>query len=113
MSIFDGMAGLLNEVFGDPVTHRPAAGLPSVIRSVLREDPVNLAEEDGPAVIGTALVWKVPAPAAAAAEIADGDEIDGWAGGPFEGRTFRILNKVPAGSPAADRFILYMLEEVT
>jgi hypothetical protein len=106
--LFDGMAGALTKIFGAPVTHvaRPS-GAVTVLQSVFRESPVEVLDsEGGQSVWGVSPTWRVAQPEAAG--IARGDEIQ-----PGNGRTYRVLNRIAGGSPAADRFWMFELEDIT
>lgn len=103
--IFDGMAGVLNGVFGAPVTHYPAAGGSAVLQGVFREDPVEvLADERGTILIEAPTLRLLRDDALS---VARGDTID-----PGRGKTYRVLNRLTAGSPASDGFWTFELEEV-
>jgi hypothetical protein len=105
MSLFDGMAGVLNGVFGAPVTYLPAGGIPRDIRSIFRETPITIGGSDGGDVLIEAPTWRVSKADLAGA--ARGDRI-----ALPDGRVFRVLNRIGTGSPAADAFILHELELV-
>jgi len=104
-SVFDGVAGVLNSVFGAPVVYLPAGGDASEIQSVFRNEPVEIEEEDGSVVMLSAS-WRVPADLAVG--VARGDRIQ-----PGNGKTYKILSRIPQGSPAPDGFVLFELEDVT
>lgn len=103
--LFDGLASVLNAVFGAPVTLRRAGRADLVLQGLLRAPPVALLDEDGHAVLDQAPVLRVPGPAAA--QIAPGDLVL-----PGEGPTYRVLSRQPGGSPAADAFVAFELEAV-
>lgn len=103
MSLFDGMAGLLNDVFGSPVTLFPTVGGLATIQAVFREEPINVLGEDGREVLVVAPTLRVPADVAG--RLARGDRVE-----PEAGRRFRILNRIHTGSPAVDRFVIFQLE---
>jgi len=105
MSIFDGMAGVLNDVFGAPVLFLPRTGGEQQIKSVFREEPVTVTGEDGREVLIVAPTWKVPS--TAGVDIVREDCIE-----PGNGKRYRILNRIHSGSPASDRFVIYELEAV-
>lgn len=106
MSIFDGMAGVLGGIFGDAVTWTPAGGTATAIRGIFREVPVEIAAEDGSAVLAVQPMLKVQRPAADAIKTDD-------AVAPGNGRTYRIAARHPSGSPAADAFVDFTLESLT
>lgn len=103
--VFDGMAGVLNDVFGAPVTYLPSSGPTQLVQSVFREEPITVAGPDGNDVLIEAPTWKVPrsvlAPLPRGAQIQLPD-----------GRLFRVLNRIGTGSPASDAFIVYEMELV-
>lgn len=104
--VFDGMAGVLNAVFGAPVTYLPVNGQSVAVQSVFREEPITVSGSDGGDVLIEAPTWKVPSdvlsdvPRGARITLADG-------------RIYRILNRIGTGSPAADAFVVYELELVS
>lgn len=103
--IFDGMAGVLNGVFGAPVAHLPVVGAPVTMRGIFREQPIEVADEDGRAILIIAPTLRVRK--ADAATIATRDEIE-----PGNGKTYTVENRHPSGSPANDAFVIFELEEV-
>lgn len=105
-SIFDGVAGILNDMFGASVTITPAAGVPVNVQAIFREEPVVIGGGEGGDVLGVMPTLKVQS--AGAAGLATGDTVD-----PGNGKIYRIVNSSVSGSPAADRFIIFELEETT
>lgn len=105
-SYFDGLAGLLTGVFGGSVSHTPPGGSAVVIDAVFREEPVTVPGDDGRDVLILSPTLKVPADHAAG--IVRGSGI-----APGNGKTYEVLNGQPGGSPAADAFIIFELEEVS
>ncbi|MBS8228410.1 hypothetical protein DYI42_19470 [Vannielia litorea] len=103
------MAGLLSGVFGGVVTHTPdgGAGMATEIEGVFREDPVDLPGEDN---LGE-LRWITPTLAVTepvALTLEEGDVIE-----PGNGKSYRVQpGAQPSGSPAADRFWTFPLEEI-
>lgn len=108
-SVFDGMAGALNGVFGAPVTYRAAGGSPAVtLRGIFRRSPIEVAGEDGhPLWI---LNPTVRLHRSAVPDIRRGDLIQP-SGHP--GATYKIVNSPETASPAADGFVICELELVT
>jgi len=105
-SVFDGLSGVINATFGSPIDWRQNGGVPVSVQSVFRETPISVATEDGHSVLITAPTWRVPRPAADLVQA--GDTIS-----PSFDKFFRVLNKIGSGSPAADAFVVFELEEVT
>lgn len=105
--LFDGLATLCDSVFGGTVTHLPRAGGPAVIEAIFRETPVELPAEID---VGENR-WLAPTLAVrepVALTIFAGDMID-----PGKGRIYRVQpDGQPSGSPAADRFWTFSLEEI-
>jgi hypothetical protein len=103
-SIFDGMAGVLNDVFGAPVMVFPVAGGMLTGNAIFRDTPISVATEDGHSLLVTSPTLRMQRPDAD--QIAAGDEIqpDG------DARRFRVLNRLASGSPAADAFVVFELE---
>jgi hypothetical protein len=103
-SIFDGRAGYLNDVFGGPVTHIPVIGLSRILQGRFRREPVTVDDGDG-----GSLLFERPSLAvqkADAATISNNDLIQ-----PADGKTYRVMNRHPSGSPASDAFVYFELEE--
>ncbi len=105
MSIFAGMTGILNQVFGAPVLLCPRSGGQMTIQAVFRREPIEVDQEGGRSVLIAAPTLKVPEPVAST--ICRHDIIE------VEGLRYVVLNKMPGASPAADRFVMFELEEIT
>ena len=103
--IFDGMAGLLNDLFGGPVSYLPRAGAPRQIQSIFRARPVVYTDAEGHEILAVGSTWRVPR--AEVPELDRGDRIT-----LDDGRVYSILNWAPTGSPAADGFLICELREV-
>lgn len=104
-AIFDGMAGLLNDTFGGPVTHTPQGGAAVDIQGVFREDPVTIFDEDDREVLVEVptlrVLWDV------AETISAGDSLT-----PGNGVSYLIGARHRASaSPASDAFVLFELED--
>lgn len=106
-SVFDGMAGVLNAVFGAPVTHILAQGQSVTMVGIFRESPVEITLADGRGYVIEQPTLRVAKPSAAAVTI--GDEMRPGVVSP---RRFRVLDMHPTGSPAADGFVMILLEEI-
>lgn len=104
-SVFAGLTGVLNRVFGASVTYRPPAGAEVPIVSVFREEMVDYLQADGGAVLGLRPVWRVPTSKTAGI-------VRGGLCLPGNGKTYRVINQIPNGEPDADRFVIFGLEEV-
>lgn len=105
--IFDGMAGVLNDVFGSPVMHMSnATGVQATIQGIFRRDPISVADEDGREFLVHSPSLRVPRPEAEG--IVSGDMIN-----VADGAWFLVLNKQGyAASPASDALVVFELEEV-
>ena len=99
------MAGALSQVFGASVLFIPQVGSPRSIQSIFRETPITVVDDNGHDVLIVAATWRVPK--TAISDAAKGDQIE-----LADGRRFRVLNRLPTGSPAADSFVLYKMELV-
>ena len=95
--IFDGMTGILSDVFGDPVIYLPQGGVSRPIMSMFRESPIDVDGADGRIVRIDAPTWRVRRDLAA--ELRRGD----WITVP-DGRTFAVMVVHQTGSPATDAF---------
>ncbi|TQS74024.1 hypothetical protein ERN12_05955 [Rhodobacteraceae bacterium] len=103
MGVFEGMAGVLSDVLGAPVRYLPATGRPRDIQSIFREEPVTVTGDDGRDVLIVAPSWRVSRDLVA--ELARGDLVQ-----PGNGRTYKVVNHMPTGSPACDGLLLCELE---
>lgn len=105
MSIFDGVAGVLNDVFGSPVTITPAGGAAYEITAIFRIEDDVIADGEGGAIVGDVPRLSVQAPASDA--LKKGDLV-----APGDGTIYRLGARHATGSPAPDRFTKFDLEEV-
>lgn len=104
MSVFDGLAGTLNAVFGAPVTITPETGDPVTVRGILRELPQFEDDADRRQHFVAQFALQVPRPVPAA--LAKGATVTHESG-----RSFIVLGVFPDRSPAADAFMVAHLEE--
>lgn len=104
-SVFDGMAGLLADVFGSSITVTPSGGSATAVTGIFREGPIKVPDADGFPVTVVSPTLRIAA--SEGVTLAFGDAVD-----PGNGRTYRVVDPVPSGSPAADAFTIYSLEEV-
>lgn len=102
-SLFDGLAGLLNDVFGDPVIWTPSGGAPVTIRAVFRQQPVEVASDQGGTVLISDAVLRVQKTAGSGMVAGDIVTLS-------DGRSFRIESRIPGESPASDGFLIFTLE---
>jgi hypothetical protein len=106
-TVFDGMAGILNAVFGAPVIITPPLQSPQSVQGVFRDGPIEVMSEEGRPVWFDALTLQVNRSAAAIAVM---DATVTVASRPCD--TFRILTAHQTRSPANDAFIVCELERV-
>lgn len=106
-SVFDGMAGVLNAVFGAPVTVTRAGQAAVPLQAIFREMPVEQEAADGRIMVTISPTLRVRKGDIAA--LAVGDLVAPSTTG---ARTFKVLQAFPSGSPATDAFVTYLLEEV-
>lgn len=107
--VFDGMAGVLSDVLGAPVTIQPIkTGGFSTVQAIFRKDPIEVPSEDGEPVLMLSPTLKVRRDLVPAIE--RGDLVEPTL---TPGVQYRVVNTLPTGSPASDGFILCELEEVT
>ena len=104
---FDGMAAALNGVFGAAVTLVNLSAVSTTVQAVFRDMPVEVDNGDGRPVVIIVPTLKVPK--TLAPTIAAGWQVSPAAVSP---RTFKVLRVEPSSSPAADRFLHCVLEEV-
>ncbi|APG45691.1 MULTISPECIES: head-tail joining protein [Phaeobacter] len=100
---FDGMAGLLNELFGDPVQITRANGVVGTIQGVFRRDPIEVAGDDGFPVLIMSPTLKVPQ----TIRLEFGDLVEPSIA---PGARFVVKSGEPSPSPSADRMVVYELE---
>lgn len=105
MALFNGMAGILADVFGGQVVYTPAGGVSRPVQSIFREQPIEAQDQDGHPVLITAPTWRVRNDLVP--EIARGDRI-----APGNGKLYAIHNVTPSGSTAADANLICELERV-
>lgn len=101
-SVFDGMGGVLNEVFGAPLTVTFAAGGGLDVHGILRDREVEVAGEDGEPVLTVQPTLRIPA-GDVAAQMGEGDIIEQGE------RRYRVIYRVPAENPAVDRLETFVL----
>ena len=129
-SVFDGMTGVLADVFGAPVTisgsvAATVAGLfreavmeqearqaavaihEGTVAGLFREAVVEQEGADGRVFFGVTPSVKLRKGTVAA--LVKGDVV---APSVAPGRSFTVLQAFPSGSPADDAFVVYALEEV-
>lgn len=97
--IFDGMTGILSDVFGDPVIFLPQAGSARPVMSMFRESPIEVEGADGQIVHIDAPTWRVRRDLAV--EVRRGDRIT-----VPDGRSFEVTAVHRTGSPARDAFLI-------
>lgn len=104
--LLDGMAGVLNDMFGASVIHTPAGRAAVQITGVFRLEQVRIADETGGEYLDMRPLLRVLPDVAAG--LSRGDLID-----PGDGHTYGILARQPSGSPASDAFVIFELERIT
>ena len=110
MSLFDGMSGLLADVFGDPVSYTPSGGAARTVKAVCRSSPIEVSDGEGHTILilsPTVRISRNVAP-----ELARGDRIVPAGPVSMAGRTYEVINMLPTASPASDAFLIAELEEV-
>jgi hypothetical protein len=98
------MAGLLNDVFGGPVTLTdPATSVATTVQAMFRDEPIEVESENGGSVIIDLPSLRVPKTVAPSIR-------RGLLVTVPDGRRFKIESIIRSGSPADDRFIICTLE---
>lgn len=105
--LFDGLTGVLSDVFGAPIIWTPPGGTAETVQSIFRRVPVEVEGPSGEPVLAMQPIWRVRTGAMSRAP-KSGDQIQ-----PGDGRTYRITAVQEGGSPAGDRFLTCELELVT
>lgn len=59
VALFDGVTGLLNEAFGEEITHFDRAGGARSVVSVFRKTPVKVTDDQGGAFLLVSPWWRV------------------------------------------------------
>tara|TARA_R100000789_G_scaffold100343_1_gene109911 strand:- start:3349 stop:3681 length:333 start_codon:yes stop_codon:yes gene_type:complete len=106
-TVFDGMAGVMAKAFGAPVIYTPKSGESVAVRAMLREGPIEVAGDDGRAVLILSPTLQVPKNVLP--DIARGDLV---AAVSAPDKVYLVLNRLPNGSPAADAMLICELERV-
>ena len=96
------MAGALNATFGAPVVIYPGGGSAIDITGVIRDQDIEVADEEGQPVVATMTVLRAQKPDVV--DLVVDDQVDG------NGNSYRVKYRVPARSPASDRFEMLVLE---
>lgn len=105
-TVFDGMAGALNAVFGAPVTIFPGGGAGVAIQGVIRDQEIQVADREG-----ESSVWVVETILRAQRDVVTamvrGDVVETGAGD-----RYAVRYRMPVSSPAADRFERFVLDKI-
>ena len=109
-SIFDGMTDIFLATFGsgsdDPILVFPGgATVGTEVTGILRNVPVEGADDmDGAPVLSSQYTLKIQPTDATG--LGRDDKVT------HNGKTFKVINSVPGGSPAADGFEIFQLKLV-
>ncbi|WP_118138753.1 hypothetical protein, partial [Oceanicella sp. SM1341] len=95
MALFDGLTGLLDDVFGAQVTVTPPAGAARPVQAVFREGPVTVLGAEGQEV--TTVLPTLSGARDKLAALVPGGTVR-----PGNGKTYRCISALPSGSPADD-----------
>lgn len=104
-ALFDGLSGLLNDVFGGPVTVILSSGAPRQLRGMFREYSVDDGAADGRPVATTVPTLRLLRPDAVGVDRGSAVYVPG------RSETYLVLRRVPTASPAADAFVFFELEQ--
>lgn len=103
-SIFDGLAGVLNDTFGAPVTVWDSASIARTVQAVFRYEPVEEYGEDNTPSLIDQPVLDVPKHLAGGIEYGTRVQTS-------DGARFTVVNNQRAQpSPASDAFVRFQLE---
>lgn len=105
-SVFDGMSGVLNDVFGAPLTVTLVAGGGVDVRGILRDREIEVAGEDGEPVVTVQPTLRIPR-SDFTDQMGEDDTVEQGA------RRYRVLYRVPPESPADDRLETFVLRKDT
>lgn len=106
-SIFDGMTGVLDGVFGAPVLVSVPGGGSHQVSGVFRREPTEVAGDDGEPVIISAPTLRIRRDAVR--EFGRGCEVRPSI---EPGSVYRVVNQIQTASPAADGYLMVELEFV-
>lgn len=104
-SVFNGMATVLGSVFGGLITVTPAGQSSRDIQGILRNQPLEVFDQDGVSV-STVKSW-VKFHKGDIADLREGDLIVTAAG-----ERYVYGSRLPSGSPADDAFVIISLTEI-
>lgn len=105
--LFDGVAGLLGDVFGDLVSVEPVSGPATSLNGVFRREGFEVEGEDGSPVLILSPTLQVSR--AEPVALQRGDVVQPSIAA---GESFRVVNGQPTRSPASDAFVIFELELV-
>lgn len=97
--IFEGMTGILAEVFGSVIAYIPKGGVSRDILSIFREAPIEITGADGQEVLIEAPSWRV------ARHLVPELKRDDHIVAP-DGRRFRVRTVHSNGSPSSDAHVI-------
>lgn len=104
--LFDGIETLAGAVFGGSVTVHPSGGSGVVVQAIFRSEPVRTVDSEGFEVLIVAPTLRIPV--GVAPTLRNGDLVQ-----PGNGKSYRIVNTHPTGSPAVDAGLIHELEEIS
>lgn len=107
MSIFDGMAGVINQVLGAPVVITPPAGPPATLHGLFRDSPVEEAAAMGRPYGVSVFTLQLQKPRHPA--VVKGAKVEPSI---RPGERFRVLGIYSDRSPASDAFEIVELEVI-
>lgn len=102
--LFDGMAGMLNDVFGGSVTIYPGGGGAVEITGVVRDREIAVADDHGESVLETVTTLRALKPDVVT--LVSEDRVDDG------GIQYAVRYRIPSSSPAADRFETFVLRSL-
>ena len=105
MSIFDGLASTINSVLGETITITPTIGSAYAVVAMFRDEPTEINNGDGRTTLAVLPTLSVPNDQLV--NLGFGDLV-----GPINGKTYKVISSITAGSPAADGFVDIELEIV-
>jgi hypothetical protein len=101
-SLFDGLATVLVDIFGQPVAITRGSAAPVTVMAVLREEPDEIPGADGRPVFAVIPILQIPSNAEIIPQ--KGDRV---AAG---GKVYAVLSAAKRASPASDRMLVCELE---
>jgi len=104
-SVFDGLASTISNVLGETITITPISGPAYAVVALFRDEPTEINNGDGRTTLAVLPTLSMPKDQLVNLNV--GDLV-----GPINGKIYKVISSITAGSPAADGFLDIELELV-